>query len=172
MLFSTSGAGAGAGGTGGLGGPAGVGGAGNVAGAGNPAGVGNVAGAAGGRVSINSLLNPDIDCPQPANRPIPWGSGDADTFVAINDAEGIGRRGYQHNGNNQPYASRIAGALEHHKNNNARAPFHLPFMDNDAQRFFRDWARHHRPELYDNPRPDVNVYPNTRNTIRMLRNCR
>lgn len=188
MLFSASGIGLG--GPGGQGGPAGAGnpaGVGNVAGAGNPAGIGNVAGAGnpagagnvggivGDRININALLNPPVGSPNPQPRAgsstIPWGSSGLDTFVSINDAEGLGVRGYVPNGINQPYGKRIAEALEHHKNNSTNCPYNIPNMDGNAERFFRAWADHQRPELFVNPRPGVNVYLNTRETIKMLKRC-
>ena len=169
MLFSTSGDGLG--GPGGIGGPAGVGnvagagnpaGSGNVAGAGNPAGSGNVAGA-GNVAGVGNVAG---------NRPLPWGSSDITTFVHIDDPHGIGARGYIPNGNNQPYGRRIAEALENHKNNSgANSSYHLPMMNRDAEIFFREWARHNKPNLYDNPAQQARVYPNTGDTIRKLKKC-
>ena len=163
---TSTGTGTGVGGAGGPGGPAGVGGAGGPAGAaGNVGGPGNAGGGTDNPMSINRVLIGGQTI-------IPWGTALEDTYVAIDDPGGIGARGYRPNGINQPYARNIANALQHHKDNNASSSFYLPCMDARAERFFLDWANHNRPELYLNPRPGVNVYPNTRDTIRMLRNCR
>ena len=149
------------------GGPAGGGGAGGPAGPAGVGGAGGPAGAGGNPMDINRILNPQGD-----NGIIPWGSSSAESYVHINDPQGIGARGYIPNGNNQPYATNIANALQHHKENTTTdSAYHLPRMDARAERFFLDWARYNKPELYSNPIPGVRVYPNTRDIIRRLKNC-
>lgn len=118
-----------------------------------------------GNVSARDMVN--------GNSPIPWGC-EPRALCNISDPEGIGKIGYNHNGDNQPHAKRMAQALEVHKEVSRDTAKHLPTMDYNAQKFFREWARHNAPAIYDIPHtgPGVRVSPNTTDTIRKLKNTK
>lgn len=69
----------------------------------------------------------------------------------VQDPQGIGARGYNHGGINQPYASSLAQEL---KNQGVSGKTYYPKLDANAKRFLADALPHIRPEVYG-PQPSV-----------------
>lgn len=74
-----------------------------------------------------------------------------DVGFLVPDPQGIGARGYIHQGVNQPYARELAGAL---KNQGLAGKTYSPKLDENAKRFLAQALPYIRPEVYG-PNPSV-----------------
>lgn len=78
-----------------------------------------------------------------------------DVGFLIPDPQGIGARGYVHQGINQPYARVLAEAL---KNQNISGKTYNPKLDANAKRFLAQALPHIRPEVFG-PNPSATGNP-------------
>lgn len=73
--------------------------------------------------------------------------------IPLQDPEGIGLRGFNPLLTSQPYARNMAGlfiAHIHISRTTVSSRSFPPFMDDRANKFFRDWLNHYMPEVIRN----------------------
>jgi hypothetical protein len=73
--------------------------------------------------------------------------------IPLQDPEGIGLRGFNTLLTSQPYARNMAGlfiAHMHISRTTVSSRSFPPFMDDRANKFFRDWLNHYMPEVIRN----------------------